>query len=102
MFLILVGGLVKLFSTLLGGSLSFLGPCTFGFVLAVAPWFWAAFYLGFVGSGVFTPRYTLKAIFRVSLRRNTTKPPSKVLRTGGSLRIISVVLRLGFLVWEER
>ena len=75
---ILVDGLVELFSTTRGGFLSFLGPCTVGvvdFVLAAALWFWAEFYSRFRRFRCFcTPRYTLKTIFRVSLRQNTTKP----------------------------
>src|SRR5881227_1986596 len=81
---ILVGGLVKLFSTPLGGFLLLFGAlhirfcpcrCSFGFGPNSA---WFSLVPVFC-----TPRYTLKIIFRVSLRQKTTKPSSKVLRTGG-------------------
>src|SRR6185295_14680786 len=95
---ILVGGLVKLFSTPLGGFLLLFGAlhirfcpcrCSFGFGPSSA-WFSSV--------PVFcTLCYTLMTIFRVSLRQKTTKPSSKVLRTSGFLRIISVFLRLGIL-----
>src|SRR5205823_9802294 len=49
--------------------------CSFGFGLSFA-WFSSVPVLC-------TSRYTLKTIFRVSLRQKTTKPSSKVLRTGG-------------------
>src|SRR3989337_4591782 len=70
---ILVDGLVELFSITRGGFLSLLEPCTVGvvdFVLAAALWFWAKFYSRFRRFRCFcTPRYTLKTIFRVSLRQ---------------------------------
>ena len=81
---ILVGGLVKLFSTPLGGFLLLFGAlhirfcpcrCSFGFGPSSA-WFSSVPVLCI-------PRYTLKTIFRVSLRQKTTKPSFKVLRTGG-------------------
>src|SRR3989440_9974258 len=67
---ILVGGLVKLFLTSLGGFLLLFGAlhirfcpchCSFGFGLSSA-WFSLVPVLC-------TPRYTLKTIFRVSLRQ---------------------------------